>query len=255
MKNGILNPFSAHFLKQSLKVAMSIVLTYYFITSQAFAAPKALVYKGPGACEDGCYQAAFELARHAGFDPVYVGPTDLNANSTENDERALFDNARVWIQPGGYASVAMANMTSQLKNAIRNFIFNGGGYVGFCAGAFVATTKVGTTKNSGLGIFPGGTKLYGKGIDIKRVKWKGSERYIYWEGGPYLRNLPKNVETVAHYSNGAVATARTQYGKGKVYITGLHPEAPQDWIDYSGQSDIDGNDFDLGAEMLHWVTQ
>lgn len=237
-----------------LKLVALLSLTF---AAQAYAGPKALVYKGAGACDDGCYQSAFELAKKAGFDPVYVGPKDLNAQSTAADERAIFEEAKVWIQPGGYASTAMATMTPQLKTAIKKFIYNGGGYVGFCAGAFVSTSMVGTTKNAGLGIFPGGTKLYGSGVDIKRVQWNGSTRYLYWEGGPYLRNLPNTVEKIAFYPNGTTATARTHYGKGKVYISGLHPEAPQSWIDYSGKKDrdLDGLDFDLGIEMLHWVTQ
>jgi glutamine amidotransferase-like uncharacterized protein len=230
-----------------MKTFLSIVLMVIAFQTQASAAQKALIYKGEGSCSDSCSEAFWQIAIDAGFDPVYVGPGVPAADT--------FENAAVWIQPGGYASTAMRTMSSQLKTAIRNFIQNGGGYVGYCAGAFTATAKVGTTSNSGLGIFPGRTKLYGSGVDLKTVTWNGSERKIYWEGGPFLRNLPSSVEVIGRYSNGAIATARTTFGSGRVFITGLHPEAPRAWKDDAGHDDTDGDDFDLVIEMLKWVTR
>ena len=49
------------------------------------------------------------------------------------------------------------------------------------------------------------------------------------------------------------ATAAAMYGNGKVFITGLHPEAPQSWRTYYGINDSDGLDFDLVDEMISWV--
>ena len=48
---------------------------------------------------------------------------------------------------------------------------------------------------------------------------------------------------------------RTSYGKGRVWVTGLHPEAPQWWKDTSGYSDPDGDDSDIVVKMLQWVTE
>jgi glutamine amidotransferase-like uncharacterized protein len=216
-------------------------------TELAFAGPKALVYNGEGACKDDCAKSAFDSARAAGFDPVYVGDRE--------ESPAIFNDAKVWIHPGGYAGTGMNAMSPVLKRNLKNFIWNGGGYVGYCAGAFVATSTVGTTRIRGLGIIPGNTKLYGKGIRIFKSNWQGSERYIYWEGGPYFRNMPETVEHLAFYPNGASASVRTRYGKGRVWVTGLHPESPQWWKDESGYQDIDGDDWDLVNRMLAWVTE
>ena len=60
---------------------------------------------------------------------------------------------------------------------------------------------------------------------------------------------------IAYYPNHQVAAARATYGKGKVFVTGLHPEAPQDWRDYYHLNDPDGSDEDLAVEMINWVTQ
>ncbi len=218
-----------------------------FFSVDALAGPKALVYNGAGACKEGCAQASFDTAKAAGFDPVFVGD--------QATDPKIFDNAVVWIHPGGHASLGMQSMAPALKANIKKFVQNGGGYVGYCAGAFVATQIVGTTRNKGLGLIPGNTKLYGSGVQIFKTKWQGSERYIYWEGGPYFRNMPSSVESTGTYSNGTTSAVRTTYGKGRVWVTGLHPEAPQWWKDNSGYSDIDGDDTDLVARMLHWVTE
>ena len=233
----------------SMKHAVFFLIATFILSfsSSALAAPKALVYNGAGACAENCAKAAYDIAAKAGFDPVYVG-------DDESDPK-IFDSAAVWIQPGGHASLAMTSMADALKTNLKNFINQGGGYVGFCAGAFVATEMVGNTKVNGLGIIPGNTTLFGSGVDLKKFTWNGSERYLYWEGGPYFSNMPSSVEQIGAYPDGSSATVRTSYGKGRVYITGAHPEAPQQWKDYNRLNDPDGDDSDLVVQMLSWVTE
>lgn len=235
------------FMKNYLSYTFFVLVLISSTALSAFAGPKALVYNGAGACKDDCAKAAFDSAVQAGFDAVYVGDQETDPT--------IFNGASVWLQPGGYAGVAMNNMAPELKKNLKNFIYNGGGYVGFCAGAFVATSRVGTTRVQGLGIISGSTKLYGKGIRMFKTLWQGSERYLYWEGGPYFRNMPDTVEQTGAYPNGANAAVRTTYGKGRVWVTGLHPESPQWWKDESGYADVDGDDRDLVTRMLHWVTE
>lgn len=235
-----------------------LVVAFFWGSIPADAAKRALVYQGPGACEDGCYDAAFQVAAQAGFDPVFVRENQLDASSSDADRDALFRNAAVWIQPGGKSRTAMGALTSKLKGAIDAFVRAGGGYVGFCAGAFSATRRVGTSRDFGFGFMPGKTILYrnvNRGAEIIPVNWNGVTRHIYWEGGPHLSRLPEGAaEVVARYPNGQIAAAKSVFGKGRIYVTGLHPEAPQDWRDYYGMKDPDGLDQDLAVEMLNWVS-
>lgn len=224
-----------------------IIACIFQFSSSALAAPKALVYNGSGACAENCSKAVFDIAQKAGLDPVYVGDNDTDP--------AIFEGAALWIQPGGHASAAMNAMSGALKTNIKNFINGGGGYVGFCAGAFVATEIVGSTKVAGLGIIPGNTKLFGSGVDMKKFNWNGSERYLYWEGGPFFYNMPASIEQIASYPDGSSASVRTTYGKGRVFLSGPHPEAPQQWKDYNNLVDPDGDDSDLVVQMIHWVTE
>ncbi len=232
-------------------------------SSSAFAVTqKALVYKGPGACDDGCYQAAFMMALKAGYDPVFVGPTELNSASNDADKQKLFKDVALWVQPGGHSKQVLQAMTVQMVDSLRAFVKQGGGYVGFCAGAFASTEYVGTTGYLGYDLLPGSTKVYKskRVADIIPIKWNGKIRQMYWEGGPYLYALPRlgtdasNAEPIAYYPNGQIAAARALYGKGKVFVTGMHPEAPQDWRDYYHLIDSDGSDEELALEMIQWAT-
>ena len=229
----------------------------FLVCSTAFASKRALIYNGPGACSDGCYQAAFQVALESGLDPVYVNEKALDSNSNSIDVQNLFQNAAVWVQPGGKSAVAMKAMTHSLKSAVDSFVNSGGGYVGFCAGAFSSTHYVGTTHTLGFNFMPGKTILFPEKNEaaIIPVNWEGKERQVYWEGGPYLASIPDGkAELIARYPDGTVASARSHYGQGKVFVTGFHPEAPQNWRDYYHLTDTDGLDHDLAVEMIHWVS-
>jgi glutamine amidotransferase-like uncharacterized protein len=239
------------------KKLISSIFIWILCVSSAQAAQRALIYNGPGACSDGCYQAAYLMALKAGLDPVYVGAKALSAVTTKEDAVTLFKDVAVWIQPGGKSSIAMNSMTVQLKDTLKEFVNSGGGYVGFCAGAFAATDWVGTSNYRGLNFMPGRTEVYhtNQTAEIIPLNWNGKTRYVYWEGGPFIDHIPEGkAEVRATYPNGQIAAARSVYGKGRVYVTGLHPEAPQDWRDYYRLKDADGLDDDLVMEMINWVT-
>jgi|GEM_PF-413147 len=224
--------------------------------------PLALIYKGPGSCSldqgdagesgYGCSEAASDAATLAGFRFQFVGPRDLAENATADQVQALFGNAKVWIQPGGVSNTAYYAMTAKLRKSIVQFVKDGGGYVGFCAGAFLAADW--------FYIFPGSAHAYGYSpirsdltYAFLNVDWNGQKRSIYFEGGPYLSNLGSTAEVTARFSTGYVAAARAPYGKGRVYISGPHPEAPQIWSQEDGMSDPDGSDLDLAASMITWA--
>ena len=255
----------------------ALFLSIFFLSQTAHSKPLALVYEGPGSCsvEDGdCTGAAAHVADMAGFEVKKVGPSALKAESSEKDYREIFSRASVWIQPGGTSQDFLKIITPQMKQGIHRFVKEGGGYVGFCAGAFASTKYDGTLKLEGLDVFPGETHAYPNEWvlefydniykfffkdsvynKILPITWLGKKRYVYWEEGPYLRNLPSSVEVVATYENDKVAAARTTFGLGRVFVTGLHPEAPQDWREHPTLDDKDGLDFDLAVDMIHWAAK
>lgn len=216
---------------------------------QAAEVKMALIYKGPGACEEGCAEAARDMAVMAGFETKFVGPTEAQAS--------VFEGASLWIQPGGQSSTASKAMVPELKQNIKNFVAHGGGYVGFCAGGFLATEWIADRGVQGLGLLAGTNALYPEKADavIFPITSLAGVRQIYWEGGPYFLPPAAGVEVMATYPNSAVASARSMYGSGRVYVTGLHPEAPPMWREYYKINDLDGLDYDLAVDMILWATK
>jgi glutamine amidotransferase-like uncharacterized protein len=223
--------------------------------SLAALKPVALVYRGPGACEEGCSEAAAYVAQRAGLYAIYVGPQDDPAQVFADPEVA------VWVQPGGISREAARAMRPDLKEAIRAFVQRGGGYVGFCAGGFLATSLIGETDVPGLGLVPGRSHLYEQVSDdatILSLSWP-TPRQTYWEGGPYFYGGQAGAkdsaafEVLATYPDGSAASVRNAFGLGRVFVTGAHPEAPQGWRSYYQLTDSDGLDYDLAVAMIQWV--
>jgi len=114
---------------------------------------------------------------------------------------------------------------------IRKFVTNGGGYIGICAGAYLAAPRVEIPgKPQGLGI-----------IDIQNIRKKGiGTRKIYLKEHPITKGLKGELiiryqngpeilikgeaKEVARYENGSSAIVTASYGKGKVVIFSPHPE-------------------------------
>jgi glutamine amidotransferase-like uncharacterized protein len=236
---------------------MKWMLMLLLICSNANAyGSKALVYNGYGACEEGCAKAAKLMALRAGLRPVFVDENSITDDSSEKQTSDLFNDVAVWVQPGGYSSDVLTAISTKLRRAIENFVkVQGGGYIGFCAGAFTSTFFSGDTAILGFNLMSGLSLPYEDedSMAIIPIHWKHKVRYVYFEGGPYLTSIDADTEVVATYANGKIAAARKEVGKGRVFVTGFHPEAPQWWRDFNHFKDPDGLDYDLVDEMFEWV--
>lgn len=241
----------------------------------------ALVYQGPGSCEaeknsTGCTEAAAQIAKQAGFQVEIVGPSGAK-------DPSVWSRASVWIQPGGRARKQAQAMTPDLLAKIRDFVKSGGGYVGFCAGAFMAGQKFGWDDEqkpgtrfeaTGIGLMEGFVQYFGEWDDelteatlarILSVKWNGKNRDVYWELGPYFDKSTldtQKYEILAYYHDEKGnprmdhgMTLRGDFGRGRFFVTAVHPEAPQDWRDWYKINDADGTDEDLAVDMVKWVTR
>lgn len=218
--------------------------------------PLALVYKGQGSCggSDDCSGAAAEVAIRAGYEIQYVSSSDVNED--------LFKDATVWIQPGGNAITVAKMLGHEKLQMIRDFIEAGGGYLGFCAGGFLADHTVDDANTiEGLGIIPVETADFdgdkGDNGTIIPIHWKGDLRDVFFNGGGYFK-VPhagkRGVRVMATYENGQVASIETKFGAGHVAVSGFHPEATDDWKSYAVGTDRDGSDLDIAEELFDWAT-
>lgn len=215
--------------------------------------PIALVWKNGGTCFPYCASSAAKMAIKAGYDVRYI------TKRTKHLKEAL-KVAKLWIQPGGKSKKAAKNMGPETMKLIREFVREGGGYVGFCAGMLLATSNIGDTDIEGLGILSGKTihlmedaldKPYILDIDLI----DHGARNIYFSGGPYLTDQDDKTDVWAHYSSGEIAAVESRFGKGRVVVSGFHPEVPTWWKRLTRKYDSDGNDFDIAVEMIRKATK
>jgi glutamine amidotransferase-like uncharacterized protein len=216
--------------------------------------PLALVWRGPGACVPTCGFAANRVARIAGFRTLSIHPGFRN--------EAAFSKAVLWVQPGGKSVVAAHAMGPELMQRVRQFVADGGGYVGFCAGMFLSTDRIGTSEHDGLGIVPGSTELYlpedPPGLMLPITTRYGMVR-MYYHGGPRLivneAELQANGgEVIARYKDGNVAGIRAEFGKGRVAVAGVHPEAGRLWKLLKGIIDRSSQRW-FAVEMMRWAAK
>lgn len=165
------------------------------------------------------------------------------------------DDLSAWA-PGGSQA-----MTTTSILAIREWVRNGGRYLGICGGAIVAPARY-TDDESGLdfmslGLAPINADNFPQDTwneHIEQVMWKNHEQYgIYFQSGNYLTmllntpgvkasdfevqgtylatNVKRNVKTGVFPHDTGISTLQYQYGAGKVYLSGVHLEATKAFWD------------------------
>lgn len=216
----------------------------------------ALIYDGDSAAYGDPEAIASILDAH-GISYKRASSDDINSMSI--DELSQYG---MIIWPGGYAGQMSSSLTPQARENIRTAVNqNGVGYVGICAGAFIAVSPPPTGNEEGpkwgLSILPAADLLpyyylEDDGTDDAMVQINfavGNSRSLVWWGGPYLPEYPKGV--IARYAKtNQPAIVQTWAGKGMVILSGPHPEAPQNWRDKLGLQDSDNLDQDIAWQLF-----
>jgi glutamine amidotransferase-like uncharacterized protein len=213
--------------------------------------PLALVYRGPAGCK-GCAEAVVALLESgpSPFRTAYCGPDEPRTLSAES-----LAGAALYAQPGGGDDLDAAWAAMRpFAGALRTWIRDGGHYVGFCMGGFLAGSDPGFSilpGDSGEYITAPGATVHTDDDAIVAVRWRGSERSIYFQGGPYF-SVPEGdrATILGTYSNGLVAAMVAPFGSGSVGVTGPHPEAPASWYQDAGLVVPDPLPFDLGRNLV-----
>lgn len=218
------------------------------------------VYFDEGAWEDGVI--AFEsFLDWKGLSHQRVDARWINANG-------VYPQFKVVYFPGGYAYDYKRKLTAAGERHLREHVAAGGGYVGICAGAFYAATRVdweGGSYPYTLGLFKG--RAYGALSQIKA--WPDytlttislNPRHdanaglpahfttLYFGGPAFYPDPDENVDTLATWDqfNEHPAIIALQYGQGRVLLVGPHPEIEEN-------SRRDGNQFasELSDPETEW---
>lgn len=220
-------------------------------------APVALVYRGPASC-DGCPEAAAALlqASDHGFEVVLVGPGE------EMDVTAqALDDAALYVQPGGDGTVdrAMEVLGEDWSAAITEFVDDGGRYLGFCMGAYLAGSDPGvgllSPGDTGRYIEAAGAEITTTDDAVISVLWEGERRLQFAQDPAYI--VPSGVageQILSTFDNGLANALMRPYGEGMVAVVGTHPEADRTWYtDGLWEQDTDGLDRDAALQLLDAV--
>jgi glutamine amidotransferase-like uncharacterized protein len=146
----------------------------------------------------------------------------------EVDER----DCSLLIVPGGYTAKYVDALGEEGFEQIREFVAGGGGYIGICAGAYIAARNVEVPgRPPGLGIIEiENERKAGQGIrtitiakpEHPVVKGYTREVGIWYQNGPVMK-AGEGVETLAVYEEGGAAIVCSN-GHGRVIIFSPHPE-------------------------------
>lgn len=217
----------------------------------------ALVYRGPASCE-GCAEAVAALLHESrwGFDVAYVGPRE-ELRMTE----AVLASAALYAQPGGGNSVRRAFRQIRRSAAvITEYTRSGGRYLGICMGAYLAGSW------AGFGFLPDTDQFITSiGADVTTSKdtvvavdWRGRRRHMFFQDGAVLTPAAETpgVDVLARYaSNGEIAALAAPFGRGRIALSGPHPEAPADWYRSHRLENPDGISYDLGCDLIDALMQ
>ncbi len=154
-------------------------------------------------------------------------------------------SARAVIIPGGADLPYCDKLSTKGTDKIRDFVKNGGFYLGICAGAYFAGREIEFTGDGyavegarELALFGGrsvgsvfefaGGYYNDKAKNVIDISYKGETQGVYYHGGGYFEGASKN-QILAYYPliDEPCIVADT-YGKGRYCLSGVHFEIDYD---------------------------
>ena len=198
----------------------------------------------------------------------------VNAKTVNGGQLDGFD---VFWLPGGWSGDYEARISTQGMENLRRYVRAGGRFVGVCAGAFFASTLIiweNELLDYPVGIFAGQTV----GPIAEIAPWPQcamttirlkpghpisagltqKRQQLYYGGPIFVPNVDQPVDVIATYAQtGGAAAVAFCYGKGKVFLGGLHFETGPSCV---GREDGDvgimpapESDWEFGWAMLDWL--
>ena len=226
------------------------------------------VYSDSGAAQ-ACVIAAKNMFEWMGYTVDLI-----DANTINNEDIRDID---IFYFPGGSSRPYIIDITDEGKDKIRQMISAGSGYIGTCAsGMFAAEVQIwrGTTYSEGqLEIFPGTAE--GPIPEIFEYPEIGmcqvnlvhphpitegepdSVWILYYDGPFFDPESGAAVEIIGRYQiTDQAALVACEYGSGRVFLTGPHPEweedSDRDSVSYFDHFDDRGSDWSLMQNATRW---
>lgn len=231
--------------------------------------PKIAVYSGSG-----CWAESITAARNM-FE--WMGCTTEIVSASSINAKGLAGYSALYI-PGGDMYLYSHDISASGKTNIRAFVSGGGAYIGICAGAYFASRSV-SWRGSALAmeplrIFPGTASGPIDAIaaypdyGMCRVNVAGHDHPItagqpdylwtlyYW--GPVLvPDAGAPVTVIGRYDIvSQPAMVAFEYGQGRVFLVGAHPEieedSDRDSVAFGDELDDQGSEWDFMKSAVLW---
>ncbi|MCD4706355.1 MAG: hypothetical protein K8S62_01300 [Candidatus Sabulitectum sp.] len=196
--------------------------------------------------------------------------TKVNSNIVLGD---ALSNYSILCIPGGYPDVFAEDFGPNGLQKIRDFVEDGGLYIGFCAGAMLAGNKstwngqpdsyenlaIANTSTVGpINSYENPSMLSIALNSEHPAVGESSEELVLFAGGSYCTS-GSGTETIGSYPNGKRAIISAQYGQGRAILFCVHPEfeedSDRDGVDYYDHLDDNGSDWDLVKIIAQWAAQ
>jgi hypothetical protein len=182
-----------------------------------------LLFGGAGTSDDDVAAVEAILKEsHLGYSRVST--SQLNAMS-EPELRSY----RLLIVPGGNFERIGRNLKPGAIANVHDAVENGLGYLGICAGAFLAGRSTHYASFALADVQFGfyaeeARRVHKAAVAISAPGTQALEHY--WEDGPQLGGWGA---VVGRYPDGTPAIVEGESGRGWVILAGVHPEAPGSW--------------------------
>lgn len=209
------------------------------------------IYHGPGTSNESVMQTAYTLGRYLSIN--YKIKTLQHDHVISGD---WIKDAALFLMPGGADLPYVANLTPVGNRIIKAYIESGGSFLGICAGAYYASnyvefalgTELEVKGERELSLFPGTVK----GPCLKPYDYRtnsgacaaeiqlaadGSKLKVFYNGGGFFVGAEsmREIEKIARYTQDGneneAAIIRFMYGKGRVILSGVHPEYDPEFLD------------------------
>lgn len=209
----------------------------------------ALLYTGPISDPDS-NEAIAAVVKQAGLPVVYL--------DNLSELPAKLAGARLFIIGGTEDDVEplVHRFTPAIAGALKRYLRQGGRYLGICGGAFVASLGWADEGNyvKALGLVPVESDDYDGDFSpkIHDIRWLGEVRRMYYQAGPTFTLQPgtEPVRELAYFDDGRIAALMSAYGKGKVAVSGPHPEAPDSWKAEAQDGDTMDTNIPLAVQLV-----
>ncbi|MGZ7043657.1 MAG: BPL-N domain-containing protein [Methanobacterium sp.] len=194
-----------------------------------------LIYDGDGVISNSV-DGVEDCLENANMENI-VSNVHFNYSTTKEINSEILSHYDILIMPGGLVSTYLKDPDINV-NDLKEYVYNGKGYVGICAGSYVASSHVdGYYDGWGIashincksvnyvGNLPISLTENGKNIlnssDMEELyEWNGPAMYKTTKLNGSLAEYADNKTCYQNYA----AIMEDQYGSGRVILSGPHPE-------------------------------